>query len=431
MRFWRNLSFYKKFLISILLPASLIFFSIILYSTKFSSLNIYSSESQNLQTQFLILFTVFFVFVVILVIVVSKQITKPLQLMTSYIRDLSEGNIAILVEGQGEDEVGKAFLSLENLVVMLNGILSGYKHYIEVLKNIAIDMNSNSIVLARSTNLSASASQEISSSLEELNASVQLMTEKLQLQSEKFIKIETDLESLVKQGKEILSHSNELKQKSVQISKEAKEGDQLLSSFQLRLQSLANSSNEMNKVAEVIKSISEKINLLSLNASIEAARAGEEGKGFAVVAGEISKLAEKTAHSIKGIYTVVQKNSTEFELGKQEMSASIEKFKSIQSQVLSMESEVFFLDNFISEETKLNSEIYKNAKEASEFSKDVSQGFVEQKAGYSEVNDASLEISNTNQDQAAIAEDTNTMAKELRELATNLEELLKFFKADF
>lgn len=61
------------------------------------------------------------------------------------------------------------------------------------------------------------------------------------------------------------------------------------------------SANEINEAIQIINSIAEETNLLSLNASIEAARAGEQGKGFAVVANQIQKLAEQSNESSQKI----------------------------------------------------------------------------------------------------------------------------------
>lgn len=58
---------------------------------------------------------------------------------------------------------------------------------------------------------------------------------------------------------------------------------------------LANASEEIGKVVQMVSSIAEQTNLLALNAAIEAAGAGESGRGFAVVAGEVKNLARQSA----------------------------------------------------------------------------------------------------------------------------------------
>ncbi len=71
--------------------------------------------------------------------------------------------------------------------------------------------------------------------------------------------------------------------------------------------SLMNSAvGNIKKAVEMIQSIADETDLLSLNASIEAARAGEAGRGFAVVAEQICKLALQSNESGKDIEKILE-----------------------------------------------------------------------------------------------------------------------------
>ena len=76
-----------------------------------------------------------------------------------------------------------------------------------------------------------------------------------------------------------------------------------------RIKELEKLSKDIEQFAGVISSISNRTNILSLNASIEAA--GEHGRGFAVVASEVRNLAAQSAKSSKEItdtITMVQQS---------------------------------------------------------------------------------------------------------------------------
>jgi twitching motility protein PilJ len=72
-----------------------------------------------------------------------------------------------------------------------------------------------------------------------------------------------------------------------------------------KVKRLAESSQEISIIVNVIAQIASRTNLLALNASIEAARAGESGRGFAIVADEVRQLADRAAKASKEIEQIV------------------------------------------------------------------------------------------------------------------------------
>ena len=86
-----------------------------------------------------------------------------------------------------------------------------------------------------------------------------------------------------------------------------------------RLGVINEKASNINKIVTTISKVSEKTNLLSLNAAIEAEKAGEYGQGFSVVAREMRKLADQTAVATLDIEKMVDEMRSAVSSGVMEM----------------------------------------------------------------------------------------------------------------
>lgn len=205
-----------------------------------------------------------------------------------------------------KDEVGMIANAMKVLVDAMCSVILGLKEKSSELQRTAGKMSENSASTSDTIKTVETAIQEIAQgagnqATETTSASERVIHIGNQIADtkEKSSRLSGVAERINRSSEEALKTLRIL----VEINEKAKAAVE-----QINQQTL-NTNDSVLKIrdaAQLITSIAEETNLLSLNASIEAARAGDQGSGFAVVAGQIKKLAEQSNDSAKYIDKIIE-----------------------------------------------------------------------------------------------------------------------------
>ena len=220
-----------------------------------------------------------------------RHALRPLDRAVATVSRLAEGDLSVSFATNRRDEVGRLMHAMQTMVERIRDIV-GHLH------SASGDLHhsaGNMAQLAATSKIQFDRQKAETGNVDLAVTQMANSAQEVATHTTRAVGATAEARQRIECSRQILEQTSEI------IGVLAVEIDQAASV----VLGLADRSQSVGNVLDVIRNIASQTNLLALNASIEAARAGEHGRGFAVVADEVRQLATRTHHSIQEIETMI------------------------------------------------------------------------------------------------------------------------------
>ena len=357
-------------------------------------------------------------------LLVVRSINRPLSRTIEIVDALSDGDFTVYLGGitSGRDEIADLARAQERMVQRVGDLIQTARKAAVAGAGSAKSMHELATGLQQNSSEMSATAEENSASIEEMTASMSSVAKSIGGAAVTVGEVETAVSALAGYARRFHDETRDLMNLSGIAEERAARSDHAISEITEAMNTITGGIQRITEILAMIDEISERTNLLSLNASIEAARAGDAGRGFAVVASEISRLAETTANHTRSIKEVAGEVSEFTDRSSRNIQASVGEFRRISEGVREIGVKVAGMQGFTDEQTRNVSLVSASVHGLGDRFREIEAASTEQKSTTGEIMNATQAVTES---ATTLTESADRLGNLAGELAAGADHLLK------